>query len=458
MARCIARKKSLTPRIHTTMGSSASPADAAPCRHQQCPALSSRRRRNSRARHRRQPPRRLRPRRGRPHKVARRGARGGLQRRRRSAAFAVLPVESANYARDVSQWADAVALGSGVYNGNAAPAILSFVNSWDVDDARLGRCSAAAARHGRRRGGRAPAGARGAQPCAPHLRRDAGGRRVVAKRRGHRLGGGGRRPPVANASLQLARAHGLRLATAAAAMKRGRATLASAASAAATDAVGARRSRRAARLGRALVGADQRQSDPGGARRGARDRQLHGGVWRRPGRPEEPHGVRRRVHRAHALRPRARVHRRAGLPRLGVHGAHDRRRRRRAGVRGVRLPVLRARHERLVHARPEGAGDHFAWDAPYYGSVGGETLTMWRGTARGRGADEGGFALTTDARLPRRRHARARQRLEHPLWVATKARIDNFVPTAPDSAFDVPPTCHLPRAVAGYQAVRCMPI
>ena len=88
-----------------------------------------------------------------------------------------------------------------------------------------------------------------------------------------------------------------------------------------------------------------------------------------------------------------------------------------------------------------------AWDAPYYGSVGGETLTMWRGTARGRGADEGGFALTTELGF-RADGTPAHVNVSHPLWVATKARIDNFVPTAPDIAFEVPPTCHVPRAVA----------
>ena len=76
----------------------------------------------------------------------------------------VLPVESANYARDVSQWADAVALGSGVYNGNAAPALLSFVNSWDVDDARLGSLLGASFATG-------AAAAAGLQPVLEELNR-----------------------------------------------------------------------------------------------------------------------------------------------------------------------------------------------------------------------------------------------------------------------------------------------
>ena len=76
----------------------------------------------------------------------------------------VLPVESANYARDVSQWADAVALGSGVYNGNAAPALLSFVNSWDVEDARLGSLLGASFATG-------AAAAAGLQPVLEELNR-----------------------------------------------------------------------------------------------------------------------------------------------------------------------------------------------------------------------------------------------------------------------------------------------
>lgn len=35
-----------------------------------------------------------------------------------------------NYERDVAQWADAVILGSGVYNGNADPRVLTFINTF----------------------------------------------------------------------------------------------------------------------------------------------------------------------------------------------------------------------------------------------------------------------------------------------------------------------------------------
>ena len=45
----------------------------------------------------------------------------------------LLDVQGANYDRDV-KWADAIILGSGVYNGNAAPALLAFLNSFDFMD------------------------------------------------------------------------------------------------------------------------------------------------------------------------------------------------------------------------------------------------------------------------------------------------------------------------------------
>ena len=38
----------------------------------------------------------------------------------------------ANFDRDVV-WADAIILGSGVYNGNPAPELLSFLNSFDIE-------------------------------------------------------------------------------------------------------------------------------------------------------------------------------------------------------------------------------------------------------------------------------------------------------------------------------------
>ena len=50
------------------------------------------------------------------------------------ASVQTLEVSQANYKRDVANWADALILGSGVYNGNAHPDILSFINSFDFMD------------------------------------------------------------------------------------------------------------------------------------------------------------------------------------------------------------------------------------------------------------------------------------------------------------------------------------
>ena len=49
----------------------------------------------------------------------------------------LLPVSAANYKRDVSEWADAVALGSYVDNGSARPDLLAFIDSFDVMDVSL---------------------------------------------------------------------------------------------------------------------------------------------------------------------------------------------------------------------------------------------------------------------------------------------------------------------------------
>merc|ERR1719183_3110121 len=45
-----------------------------------------------------------------------------------------LEVSAANYKNDVFDFADAVILGSGVYNGNASPDMLGFINTFDFMD------------------------------------------------------------------------------------------------------------------------------------------------------------------------------------------------------------------------------------------------------------------------------------------------------------------------------------
>lgn len=45
-----------------------------------------------------------------------------------------IEVAAANYERDVRDWADAVVLGSGVYNGNAGPEMLAFINTFNFMD------------------------------------------------------------------------------------------------------------------------------------------------------------------------------------------------------------------------------------------------------------------------------------------------------------------------------------
>ena len=53
------------------------------------------------------------------------------------AAVRATEVLAANYKRDVFEWADAIILGSSVFNGNADPRMLEFINSFDfMDDLR----------------------------------------------------------------------------------------------------------------------------------------------------------------------------------------------------------------------------------------------------------------------------------------------------------------------------------
>lgn len=60
----------------------------------------------------------------------------------------LLDVVQANYKRDVYEWADAIILGSGVYNGNAAPSVLTFVNGFDFQDRFLNKVGGAFATGG----------------------------------------------------------------------------------------------------------------------------------------------------------------------------------------------------------------------------------------------------------------------------------------------------------------------
>jgi len=43
-------------------------------------------------------------------------------------------VEDANYKADIYEWADGIIIGSGVFNGNAAPSIIEFLDTFDFQD------------------------------------------------------------------------------------------------------------------------------------------------------------------------------------------------------------------------------------------------------------------------------------------------------------------------------------
>jgi len=65
----------------------------------------------------------------------------------------VVEVSVVNYKRDVYEWAHAVVLGSGVFNGNPSPKILQFVNSFDFEDRLTNKVAGAFATGGAAAGG-----------------------------------------------------------------------------------------------------------------------------------------------------------------------------------------------------------------------------------------------------------------------------------------------------------------
>jgi len=129
----------------------------------------------------------------------------------------VLEVSQANYKRDVVEWADVVVIGSGVYNGNAHPDILAFINSFDfMDDlsAKVGGSFATGA-----------AVAAGLQPVLEQINRGLSiFRMVIAGGLDWKNGEGtgiitDSSNVVSDADLDLARGEGRRLAQIAAALK-----------------------------------------------------------------------------------------------------------------------------------------------------------------------------------------------------------------------------------------------
>jgi multimeric flavodoxin WrbA len=136
-----------------------------------------------------------------------------------SANVRCLQVQGANYKRDVLEWADAVILGSGVYNGNAYPTLLEFINSFDFLDDLSGKVGGAFCSGG--------AAAAGLQPVLNQLSRGLRtfGMVVVGGKNWKNAEGTGvvtnGTSPISsdNADLLLAMDEGARVATVAAALK-----------------------------------------------------------------------------------------------------------------------------------------------------------------------------------------------------------------------------------------------
>ena len=123
----------------------------------------------------------------------------------------VVPVNQANYARDVVEWADAIAIGSSVDNGNVQPELLEFINSFDIFDTSCsGKVAASFATGG--------SAAAGLQPVLEQINRAlltfrfvlAGGDSWENSEGTGAVTNG--TSPIANKWLALARSHGQRLA------------------------------------------------------------------------------------------------------------------------------------------------------------------------------------------------------------------------------------------------------
>lgn len=145
----------------------------------------------------------------------------GAQNVTASANVRVLDDTLANYKRDVLEWADALVLGGGVYNGNAPPALLSFINSFDFMDDLSGMVGGAFATGG--------SAAAGIQPSLEQLTRGLSTFRLITVGGDDWRSGEGTgivvngTDPVARGSdsWELGFGQGARVASVAAALKRG---------------------------------------------------------------------------------------------------------------------------------------------------------------------------------------------------------------------------------------------
>ena len=362
----------------------------------------------------------------------------------------VVSVDAANYERDVLQWADAIALGSSVDNGNVVPELLSFIDSFDIMEEALSRKVATSFATG-------GSAASGLQPVLEQINRAlltfrfviTGGDSWESSEGTGAVTNG--TAPVADKWLTLARAHGKRLAWLASVVKSGPGRtpppppppspppsppFTPPSPGRPTDEPPGFGARWTAKISANLtqVGYDAGlvivnfSTACGASPATQRSKTVYGDFYTVLTRCDLGYEF--------TLAPASRG---GGctVRRVGVDVA--------ARVCAACGCPFCVRDTNGTYSHGEHRGATTAWQKPARAVIDGESLNVWRGTATSQGGEHyalsTGLAFTLDG-TPRFVN------VSHPLWIQTAARVDGFERSVPDDAFDVPPSCFAPRTAA----------
>ena len=359
-----------------------------------------------------------------------------------SNAVRVLQSKEANYKRDVLEWADAVAIGSSVINGNADPSVLDFINSFDVDDVALSRMPVSSFATG-------GSAAAGLQPTMEQINRALLTFRCIlvggdSWQNGE--GTGAVREAVgriSTADLTLATAHGRRLAWVSSGLQRGLASPPPLPTAPPPPAPAARTSPpRWGSLWSAQISANLTQvgydaglvmvnfsTACGAEPRKQQMRTVYGDFYTVLTRCDLGYEF--------TIAPASRG---SGCSARLIGKDVDKR-----VCEACACPFcVRDTNGRYSHGQY--ASSSTVWAPPANLTVGAEILQVWRGTATAAGSRHGGdFALTTDLGF-RLDGTPVLVNVSHPLWVQTQARVQHFQRSVPTGTFDIPPSCLRPLA------------
>ena len=342
----------------------------------------------------------------------------------------VLEVKSAEYKRDVVEWADAIALGSSVDNGNAKPELLSFINSFDLLDESSSHkpaCSFAT-------GGSAAAGL---QPVLEQINRALLTFRFVISGGDSWQSGEGTGAvtdgslPVANASLALARGQGRRLAWLASVMRSAQPSASSPPpppekrhgppgwGARWSAKISANLTQVGYDAGLVIVNFSTSCCD---APSKQRSRTVYGDFYTVLTRCD--------LGKEFTVAPASRG---GGCTSRQVGRDVDKR-----VCEACGCPFC-VRDTNGTYTHGTSGASVTKWDPPKRAKLAGETFDLWHGTAVAA-TGTASYALTTDLAF-RLDGTPALVNVSHPLWVQTAARVEGFVPHAPDSAFAIPSSC-----------------